>query len=85
MKRAGTSAGPPQAVQQRLGVGPGDAGVGDRHARLQRHAVFQILPAFVQMAFNHQPDDAVLTVSQLPGNVSGHVDLAAVLLGRVGV
>jgi hypothetical protein len=45
----------------------------------------QVLPAFVQVALDHHAGDAALAAFDLACDVGRHVDLPAVLLGRVGV
>ena len=52
---------------------------------LQGLAGRDVLAAFVQVAFDHHAGDAALASGDLCGHVGGHVDLAAVLLGAVGV
>ncbi len=51
----------------------------------QRLAVHDVLPPFLQVAFDHQPRDAGIATGDLLGHVGRHVDLAAVLLAAVGV
>ena len=48
---------------------PADAGVGDRLAVVERLAGRQILAAFVEMAFDHHAEDALLAGGHLRGDV----------------
>ena len=52
---------------------------------MQLLAFHDVLTALVQMAFDHQASNALVTRCDLCGHVSGHIDLAAVLLAAVGV
>jgi hypothetical protein len=54
-----------QPLQHRHGLRQADAGVGHRHARLQRLAGHDVLAAFLQVAFDHQPGDAVVARGNL--------------------
>ena len=74
-----------QLLQHRHGLLQADAGIGHGHAMRQRLAVHDVLPPFLQMAFDHQPRDAGIATGNLLGHVGRHVDLAAVLLAAVGV
>lgn len=51
-----------QYVEHGLGLRPAQAGIGDRHAVLERHARFQVLAARFEIAFDHHADDPVVTL-----------------------
>ena len=44
-----------------------------------------VLAAFLQVALDHQADDARVARGDLPGDVGGDLDLPAMLLAAVGV
>src|SRR5688500_16424751 len=71
--------------EQLHGVVPADARVGDRDTVRERLAGDQILAALGEMAFHHDAEDALLAGGQLARDVAPDLDLAAELLGRVGV
>src|SRR5687768_7578115 len=85
----GGEAAPAHAVgesgEQPRGVVPADAGVGDRYAARERLAGDEILAAFSEVAFDHHAEDALLAGGELARDVAPDLDLAAELLGRVGV
>src|SRR6185503_2087773 len=74
-----------ERLQQRFGVAPAEAGIGDGYAVLQLLSGHQVLPAGVQVALDHHAHHALLAGGELRGDVRAHVHLLLVLLGRVGV
>ena len=52
---------------------------------LQGLAVHNVLTAFIQVAFNHDPSNAVVTRGNLSRHIGPHIHLALVLLAAVGV
>src|SRR5262245_25767205 len=74
-----------EAREQRRRVAPAEAGVGDALAELEPPAGFEVLAAFDEVRLDHHADDAPLAGGELRADVASHVDLALVLLGRVGV
>src|SRR4051812_6351999 len=74
-----------QCLQQVFRVFPAEAGVGDGHAVLERLARHQVLPAGMDVAFDHHAGDAALPLRELPRDVGADVQLLLELLGRVRV
>src|SRR5688572_7327499 len=78
-----------QGLQHADRVVPADAGIGDALAVFERGRVVlagvELLHAAVQVALDHHPEDATRAAGDLCGDVARHVDLALMLLARVGV
>src|SRR5438034_1423888 len=64
---------------------PADARVSDTDSVGQRLARDEILPARIDVAFDHRADHAIITVCDLPGDIARDVELAFVLLLAVSV
>jgi len=62
-----------------------DAGIRNRDAVRQGLTNREVLTTRVQVAFNHQTKNAMITRSDLRCNVMCYVDLLGVLLAAVGV
>ena len=74
-----------QTLQHGQRLFPADAGVGHAHAVLQRLAGHDVLPAFVEVAFDHHAGDARFARRDLLAHRGRHRDLLAVLFVAVGV
>src|SRR3954462_7213330 len=64
---------------------PAETAVGNRHAVLQRLARHEVLPAGLEMAFHHDPEDARVPCRDLPRHVVPDVDLLLRVLAAVAV
>ena len=72
-------------TQQRFGIFPANAGVSDALAEYKWFAQFDILPAGYQMAFDHDPKDAMFPRLDLSGYIMADCNLALVLFLAVGM
>ena len=74
-----------QLRQYGLGLGEADASVGHADTVRQLFACFDVLAAFLQMAFYHHARDAFIASADLRGDIGGHFNLFGVLFAAVGV
>jgi len=51
----------------------------------KRLAGLQILPPLIEMRLDHHAEDAILSRSQLGGDIGGHVFLATIVLVAVAM
>ena len=72
-----------EAVEERLGVLPTEAGVGDALPVYPRLARLDILAARDEVALDHDPDDARVAGRDLGRHLLADQELALVLLGAV--
>src|SRR5260370_42623610 len=74
-----------ECLQDRFGLCPGEAGIGDGNTMAQRHTGLQILPAFFQMAFDHHADNAPVPATQLPRDVLSSIQFTQMPLPRIAM
>src|SRR6218665_2262105 len=78
-----------QLCQRLQRIVPTQAGIGDALAVFERAGLVlagrELLGACVQMAFDHQAEDAARAGGQLRRDIAGHVELLFVLLATVGM
>ena len=74
-----------QLRQHGLGLREADAGIGNADAVGEFFTFFDVLPAFVEVAFNHHAGDAGIATADLRGHIGGHINLLGVLFAAVGV
>src|SRR5450755_4200621 len=69
-----------EGFEERGGVVPAQARVGDGHAVRERLAGHEVLASGIEMAFHHHADDALLAGGKLRGDVGRDFHLLAVVL-----
>jgi hypothetical protein len=82
---AALAGGVGQGIDQTSRIFPADTGVGDALAVDERFARNQILTARLEMAFDHDADDARVAGSDLRGNVLADSELLGRFLAAVAV